>query len=136
MLDATDQQIVGELTKNSRITMKELGEKVHLSAPAAAARIAKLEDNQIIEGYSIRINQDKLGYPLHTFLTIFTKNTSHQPYLAFIKTKQLFVVNNYKISGQGCYLLECRFPSQADLNQFLNELNNYVNYNLSIVIDK
>jgi Lrp/AsnC family leucine-responsive transcriptional regulator len=30
MLDYTDMQILEELSKNSRITMKELGEKVHL----------------------------------------------------------------------------------------------------------
>ena len=31
MLDHTDQRILDELSKNSRITMKELGEKVHLA---------------------------------------------------------------------------------------------------------
>ncbi|MBT2632938.1 winged helix-turn-helix transcriptional regulator, partial [Bacillus sp. ISL-101] len=30
MLDKTDMDILDELSKNSRITMKELGEKVHL----------------------------------------------------------------------------------------------------------
>lgn len=34
MLDHTDMQILEELSKNSRITMKELGEKVHLTGQA------------------------------------------------------------------------------------------------------
>ncbi len=37
--------ILKKLTKNSRITMKDLGEKVHLTGPATSARVAKLEDN-------------------------------------------------------------------------------------------
>lgn len=39
MLDHTDMQILEELSKNSRITMKELGEKVHLTGQAAALRV-------------------------------------------------------------------------------------------------
>ena len=42
MLDQTDKRIIEELCQNSRIKMKELGERVHLTGPAAAARVEKL----------------------------------------------------------------------------------------------
>ncbi|MCI2256464.1 Lrp/AsnC family transcriptional regulator [Domibacillus sp. PGB-M46] len=136
MLDSTDMRILEELSKNNRITMKELGKKVHLTGQAASARVRKLEDNGIIEGYTIKVNQVKLGFYIHAFLTIMTQSTHHQPYLSFIKTQEKYVINNYKVSGDGCYLLECKFPSNEVLNEFLTELNNYVNYKLSIVINK
>ncbi|MGG1248068.1 Lrp/AsnC family transcriptional regulator [Bacillus spizizenii] len=136
MLDHTDMQILEELSKNSRITMKELGEKVHLTGQAAALRVAKLEDNGVIEGYTIKVNLVKLGCYIHALLNIYTKSTHHQPYLSFIKTQDKYVINNYKISGDGCYLLECKFPSNEILDQFLVELNKHVNYKLSIVINK
>lgn len=136
MLDHTDMQILEELSKNSRITMKELGEKVHLTGQAAALRVAKLEDNGVIEGYTIKVNQVKLGCYIHALLNIYIKSTHHQPYLSFIKTQDKYVINNYKISGDGCYLLECKFPSNEMLDQFLVELNKHVNYKLSIVINK
>ncbi|AEP89596.1 HTH-type transcriptional regulator LrpA [Bacillus subtilis subsp. subtilis str. RO-NN-1] len=135
-MDYTDMQILEELSQNSRITMKELGDKVHLTGQAAASRVAKLEDNGVIEGYTIKVNQVKLGYYIHALLNIYTKSTHHQPYLSFIKTQKKYVMNNYKISGDGCYLLECRFPSNEALDQFLVELNKNVNYKLSIVINK
>ena len=81
MLDQTDINIIEELSKNSRITMKELGEKVHLTGPAVSARVTKLEERG------------------------------------------------------GCYLLECRFTSKKSMNSFLEQLNEYANYKLSIVID-
>lgn len=136
MLDNTDMRILDELSKNSRITMKELGEKVHLTGQAASARVAKLEDNGIIEGYTIKINQEKMGFPVHTIINIYTKTTHHQPYLSFIKTQEQYVIYNYKISGDSCYLLECKFPSNEILDEFLIGLSNYVNYKLSIVINK
>ena len=136
MLDNTDKRILDELSKNSRFTMKELGEKVHLTGPAVSARVAKLEDQGVIEGYTIKVNRVKLGCYIHAFITIITESIFHQPYLSFIKSQDKYLINNYKISGDGCYLLECKFPSIELMNQFLKELNEYANYKLSIVIDK
>jgi Lrp/AsnC family transcriptional regulator, leucine-responsive regulatory protein len=136
MLDSTDLRIIEELSKNSRITMKELGEKVHLTGQAASARVAKLQDNEIIEGYSIKVNQAKLGYSVHAIIHIYTKSTNHQPYLSFVKNQERYIINNYKISGESCYLLECRFQSNEKLDEFLTSLSNLVSYKLSIVINK
>lgn len=136
MLDSTDLQIINELTKNSRISMKELGEKVHLTGQAASARVAKLEDQGIIEGYTIDVNHMKMGYAVHAIIHIFTKTTNHQLYFSFLQKQKAFVLNNYKVSGESCYLLECKFPSNESLDEFLSGLSNYVSYKLSIVINK
>ncbi|MFC3040810.1 Lrp/AsnC family transcriptional regulator [Virgibacillus xinjiangensis] len=136
MLDHTDIRILEELSKNSRIKMKELGRKVHLTGQAASDRVAKLEESGVIEGYTINVNKDKLGYMVHAFITIITQTLNHQPYLSFIKTRQTYVLNHYKISGDGCYMLECKFPDNASLNSFLEELNGYANYKLSMVVNK
>jgi Lrp/AsnC family leucine-responsive transcriptional regulator len=136
MLDSTDMRILDELSKNSRITMKELGEKVHLTGQAVTSRVAKLEDNGVIEGYSIKVNQAKLGCFIHALINIYTTSMHHEPYLSFIKTQEQYVINNYKISGDGCYILECRFPSNEILDEFLVNLNKHANYKLSIVINK
>ncbi|WP_077212701.1 Lrp/AsnC family transcriptional regulator [Bacillus dakarensis] len=136
MLDHTDLLIIEELSKNSRITMKELGEKVHLTGQATAARVAKLEDSGVIEGYTIKINQEKLGYVIHAMINIITQSTYHEPFLSYIQSQKEYVINNYKISGDSCYLLECKFPSNEVLDEFLVGLSKHVNYKLSIVIKK
>ena len=136
MLDTTDMHILDELSKNSRIRMKELGEKVHLTGQAVSDRVARLEERGVIEGYSIKVNQVKLGFSIHAFITIITESIFHHSYLSFIKTQEQYLINNYKISGDGCYLLECKFSSNEQMNSFLEELNEHANYKLSIVINK
>ncbi|CAH1195277.1 HTH-type transcriptional regulator LrpC [Paenibacillus auburnensis] len=135
-MDQTDLLILSELSKNSRITMKELGEKVHMTGQAAASRVAKLEDTGVLEGYTIKVNQSKLGCIIHAFITLYTNTLNHQPLLAYIKMKEPFVLNTYKIGGDGCYLLECRFPSNQHIDEFLDGLNEYANYKVSMVIKK
>jgi Lrp/AsnC family transcriptional regulator, leucine-responsive regulatory protein len=136
MLDHTDLQILKLLSENSRITMKELGEKVHLTGQAASARVAKLEDNGIVEGYTIKVNEVKLGLFVHAIIQIYTKSANHTPYLSFVKNEEQYVLNNYKVSGDSCYLLECKFPSNDELDRFLTDLSKYVGYKLSIIINK
>lgn len=136
MIDQTDQLILDMLSENSRISMKELGEKVHLTGAAAAARVMKLLDNGVITSCSIEVNQLKIGYPVHTFINIFIPDISHHSYLDFLLKHPEYVINNYKVSGEGCYLLEGRFPSNEMLDNFLTGLNKYANYKLSIVISK
>ncbi|MGX5623649.1 Lrp/AsnC family transcriptional regulator [Bacillus cereus] len=135
MLDDTDKKILRELSKNGRMSMKELGKKVHLTGQATSSRVIKLEENGVIEGYTIKLNKQKSGYPVHTFINIYTKDVQHQPFLSFIKTQHEYIINNFKISGEGCYLLECKFSSNDVLNQFLTQLNQHANYKLSIVIN-
>ncbi|WP_142827219.1 Lrp/AsnC family transcriptional regulator [Planococcus soli] len=136
MLDQTDLRILDELSKNSRITMKELSEKVHLSSPATSARVEKLVTAGIIEGYTIKVNQLKMGYFVHAMISVIMKGSHHEPYLSYIKTQAPFVLQNYKISGDSCYLLECKFPSNEVLDEFLVGLSEFVNYKLSIIISK
>ena len=134
MLDSTDKHILEELSRNSRITMKELGEKVHLTGQAVSSRIARLEDNGIIDEYTIKVNQEKLGYSIHVLIKIYTKSIYHQPYLSFIDSQEKYIIHNYKVSGDCCYILECKFSSNEVLDKFLRELNKYVNYELTFII--
>ncbi|MDQ0300304.1 Lrp/AsnC family leucine-responsive transcriptional regulator [Salibacterium salarium] len=115
--------------------MKELGEKVHLTGPATSARVAKLEENGVIQGYTIKVNQEKMGYSIHAIIQIYIKDTNHKPYLSFLKKQKDFVINNYIVSGESCYLLEGKFPSNEKLEEFLEGLSKYVSYKLSIVIN-
>ncbi|MBH5320469.1 Lrp/AsnC family transcriptional regulator [Paenibacillus sp. GSMTC-2017] len=135
MLDLTDLKIVEELRKNARISMKELGEKVHLTGQATTNRVLKLEENKVIKGYTVLLDQAKIGYPVHSIITVLMKDYNHKPYLLFTETEQQYIVHNFKISGEGCYLLECRFPSNEMLDTFLNKLNLIANYRVSIVIN-
>ncbi|NRF45029.1 winged helix-turn-helix transcriptional regulator, partial [Bacillus subtilis] len=97
MIDEIDKKILDELSKNSRLTMKKLGEKVHLTAPATASRVVKLIDNGIIKGCIIEVNQLKLGFSIHAFLNIYIDIIHHQPDLAFIDSHDNYVINNYKV---------------------------------------
>lgn len=61
-LDLFDKRIIYELEKNCKITLSTLAKKLNLSKQRVSYKIKRLEENQIILGYSSIIDVSKLGY--------------------------------------------------------------------------
>ncbi|MFD1739456.1 Lrp/AsnC family transcriptional regulator [Bacillus salitolerans] len=134
MIDETDRLIIKALKENGRMMMKELGKSVHLTGQAAANRVMKLEEQGIIEGYTIKVNNAKIGKPIQAFLNIYTRGLEHKPLLDFFQNQDC-IQNIYKISGEGCYMIEVFSSSHQELDTFLEELSIYANYKVSIILN-
>lgn len=69
-MDNIDREIINFLRNDARISYKELGEKVFLSANAVAERMRRLEQAGAILAYQARINLQALGLALVALLDI------------------------------------------------------------------
>lgn len=54
-LDDVDLEIVGALERDARLSVRALAERLHLSRAATYARLQRLLDDGVIEGFSARI---------------------------------------------------------------------------------
>lgn len=63
-LDHIDYQILQLLSENARIQWKDLGNQIHMTGQAVGNRIKKLEDNGVIQAYSLVVDELKLGFPI------------------------------------------------------------------------
>ncbi len=133
MIDHTDLAIIRLLQENSRYQWKEIGEQVHLTGQAVAARVQALRDAGIIEGFTVKINPAQLGQPLCAFITVFMKSADHAPFRQFV-SKEERIVEAHRVSGEGCYWLRTSLASHQDLNQLLEIILHYGNYRLNLSI--
>jgi len=60
-IDAKDLEILKMLRKDSRTPMGTIGEKLSISKATVSRRIARMEEEGIIQGYHLSIDQTKLG---------------------------------------------------------------------------
>ncbi|MFW6040292.1 MAG: winged helix-turn-helix transcriptional regulator [Thermoplasmatota archaeon] len=67
-LDEKDKEILKILKDNSRIPFTKIAEKIDMSEATVRNRIAKLEEEGIIERYTIDIDPYKMGYNTVTLL--------------------------------------------------------------------
>lgn len=107
-LDATDKQLLIELQRDSRQTVKSLAEKLKKSTTPIFERIKKLEKEGLIEGYSARLNAKKIGLKQIVFIAISLQGHTRSYLEKFVKEINDFpeVIECHRVSGNFDYLLK------------------------------
>ena len=77
ILDIIDLKIIDVLKDNSRATTSEISKKVSLSIPAVAERMRKMEEADIIEKYTIKVNREKINQKLLAFIFVNIDKTDN-----------------------------------------------------------
>lgn len=70
MIDAKDREIIEALRGNARLSYRELGETVQLSANAAAERVRRLQEDGVIKGYEASVDLKALDLPLQALIDV------------------------------------------------------------------
>ncbi len=135
IMDQTDLKIIELLKQNSRAQLKEIGKMVHMTGQAVAARIARLQDVGVIEGFTLRLNHEKLGKPLNAYVVVYMKSNNHAEFMDFLRESDL-VVEAYRISGGGCILLKVNASGEQEFDAFLDKVLCFGNYSVSTCISR
>ncbi|MFF2091418.1 Lrp/AsnC family transcriptional regulator [Paenibacillus sp. NPDC058174] len=136
MIDEVDLRILNSLLEDATRSHKTIGELVHLTGQAVGARIRKLQDMGVIEGYTLRWNPEKLGLVISAFIIVFLQSTeAHKSLQKYIQRTE-WITEAHRVSGEGCYWLRAQAASTEALTAFLDELLQYGNYKISISIDR
>lgn len=132
-LDDVDWRLLGELQADGRLSFNELARRVHLSPPAVAERVRRLEQAGVITGYSARVDPARAGQPLLAFIQLRcrldrcllrTSTSDDYPELAEV----------HKLSGEFCTLLKVRASSLAHLEGFVERLGTHGEMRTHIVL--
>ena len=112
-IDAHDTRILAELQADARLTMSELGRRVHLSQPAVTERVRKLEAAGVITGYRATVDLGRLGYGIRAIM-----RGGRCDYQRFLKLLQQTpeVINAYNVTGEDSWVLEIAVIDVAHLD--------------------
>jgi len=75
-LDAPDRQILRELVKDARTSIRSLAERVHISRASAYARVARLVADGVITGFSARIAHERAGLGTSAYVSLTIEQNS------------------------------------------------------------
>jgi len=132
-IDQTDRKILELLKSNARIQWREIGEEVHLTGQAVGERVKRMVAANVIEGFYTKVNYlDQEKFQI-SFITIVMTNTKHDAFLELMEnTKE--VIKVYRISGYGCYMIHVKWKDQLLLDQLLESILAYGNYQINVVL--
>ncbi|AKN30450.1 transcriptional regulator [Clostridium carboxidivorans P7] len=119
-MDIIDLKIIDALKENSRSTSSEISRKVNLSIPAVAERIRKLEDGNIIEKYTIKINREKINYKLLAFIFVNIDKTENIENFRKSIVQYNSVLECHHVAGEYDYVLKVLVEDTKSLEYFLS----------------
>ena len=120
-LDEIDKKLLNILQTNSRITIRELSEKLHLSTTPIHERIKKLEKNGYIKQYITLVDPKKIGKSLIVYISVSLNNHTKEAIEEF-EARMLEleeVMESYYISGSSDFLLKVYCNDMDDFHHFI-----------------
>ncbi|MFD2892877.1 Lrp/AsnC family transcriptional regulator [Flavobacterium chuncheonense] len=141
-IDAKDQMILEILQEDSRISVKEIGERIGLSFTPTYERIKNLENNNVIKKYVALVDRLKIGIELVAYCNITLKEQSRNALLEFEKLVNEIpqVQEVISLSGNYDYMLKIIAEDIKSYNEFVvNVISNIPNmglYHSSIVLNE
>lgn len=134
-IDEIDARILHELQTDCRISIRELSKRVKLSPPSVTERVRRLEDNNIIEGYTIRLNKKNLGFTIDCIIEVTMRDGQYEKFKNFIKDYK-YSEWCYRVAGASCFIVKLSVLSLDDIEQFINAISPYALTETSIVFSK
>ncbi|WP_420548567.1 Lrp/AsnC family transcriptional regulator [Curvivirga sp.] len=131
-IDEIDRRILLTLSEDARKSWRELGEELGVSAPTIRDRVARLQDLDILKGFTIDMGAEALGYELQAIVRF-------KPFPG--KVKQLEqqiqaekrVIQCDKITGDDAFVARILLRSISELDNLLDAFTDKASTHTSIV---
>jgi len=135
-IDETSLKILGLLQENARMSYTEIGQKIGMTSSSVKERVQKLEEMKIIEGYAVKLNNEKLGFPI-TAITLWTCADAYVPkeqMLVDILKKYPQVLEVLRITGKNDFMVKFCAKTMEECKEITDKLGRYGQIETSFVV--
>ncbi len=120
-LDETDVKVLKTLTEDARLSSRQVAKQCDISIGTVLSRIKKMEEEGLIKGYTVLLDQEKLGYEL----TVVTEITVSKGRLLEMENEIARIPNVccvYDLTGMSDAAIVAKFKSREELSMFTKRL--------------
>lgn len=122
-LDRLDFSILRALQRDARLSLAEISAAVGLTTSPCWTRIKRLEEAGVIEGYSVRINAEKIGLKDTVIVHVTLDSHSDEALERFGRELEQIpeVLEAFLVSGDYDYYLRLAVADTRDYERLLRE---------------
>ena len=121
-MDETDRDIVALLRENARRSYQDIGQRVHLSAPAVKRRVDRLERDGVIRGYTAIIDPPVFGWHAEAFVDLYCEGRMPGEAIKRTVEREPGVVSAHTVAGEASALLHVMAGDTKDLEAVLERI--------------
>jgi DNA-binding Lrp family transcriptional regulator len=124
-MDDTDRVIVALLQQNARRSYQDIGQRVHLSAPAVKRRVDRLEQDGVIRGYTAIIDPPAFGWHAEAFVDLYCEGKMPGEAIKRAVERESGVVSAHTVAGEASALLHVMAQDTKDLEAVLERIRGF-----------
>jgi DNA-binding Lrp family transcriptional regulator len=120
-LDDTDRQLIALLRRDARLGVATLAAKLGVSRGTVSNRLRKLEDEQVIVGYTVKLKPDAEPNQIRAWMGVRVEGNQTRAVIASLLGEP-GVAALHDTNGRWDLLAELRAESMAELSQVLERV--------------
>jgi DNA-binding Lrp family transcriptional regulator len=120
-LDDTDRRLIALLRQDARLPTATLADKLGVSRGTVANRLRRLEDGQVISGYTVRLRPDAEPEGIRAWMGVQVEGNQTREVVAHLSGEPGLVAL-HDTNGRWDLLAELRAASTAELSQVLERV--------------
>ena len=122
-LDRIDTAILECLQRDARMSLQELSSQVGLTSSPCWTRIKRMEESGVIDGYSVRVNAEKIGLADTVIVQVTLDSHSEAALFEFGRALEAIpeVLEAFLVSGDYDYYIRIVVRDTRDYERLLRE---------------
>lgn len=135
-IDDISLKILGLFQENARMSYTEIGQKIGMTSSSVKERVQRLEEMEIIEKYTVKLNNEKLGFPI-TAITLWKCADAYIPkeqMLVDILKKYPQVLEILRITGKNDFMVKFCAKTMEECKEITDKLGRYGEIETSFVL--
>ncbi len=131
-MDSIDRRILTTIQTDGRISIKKLAEACFISPPAASVRLQNLEKSGMITKFVAAVDYQRLGFFIKAFVRVAVNARDKADFYAYVASHS-HIIECDCITGDYSMQLKVVFELMTDLDEFINDLQQFGDTNTNIV---
>ncbi len=132
MLDDVDKRILELLSRDGRMSVKDLAQNVGLSSPSTSDRIRRLEERGVIRGFTVEVDPESIGFTLQAIIRV--RPLPGKLHVVQQLIEQIPEISECdKVTGDDCFIARLHVRSIEELDTILDRIADKAETNTSIV---
>ena len=120
-MDDTDQRLIAALRQNARLSVADLAHRLGTSRGTITNRLRKLEDAQVIVGYTVRLRPEAQPERIRAWMGVLVEGNRTREVIANLLGEPS-VASLHDTNGRWDLLAELEVGSMAELSQALERI--------------
>jgi Lrp/AsnC family leucine-responsive transcriptional regulator len=118
-LDARDREILRLLQADAALTQAEIGRRVGLSAAAVNERLKKLERDGVLRGWTVLLDDQKVGAGITAFVEVFIEGPEHEREFVELVSGMEEVQECHFVTGDFSCLVKAKVAGRGELRELI-----------------